>query len=63
MMSAVKACTTTCCRIVSDLLNRRIAEESEGAIVVYLDEFKIKEGEPMGLLSAKRWRISHTTTR
>ena len=28
--------------IVSDLMNRGIAEESEGAIVVYLDEFKNK---------------------
>lgn len=40
--------------IVSDLLNRRIAEESEGAIVVYLDEFKNKEGEPMGVIIRKK---------
>ena len=40
--------------IGSDLLNRRIAEESEGAIVVYLDEFKNKEGEPMGVIIRKK---------
>lgn len=40
--------------IVSDLLNRGIAEESEGAIVVYLDEFKNKEGEPMGVIIRKK---------
>ncbi|HFU0688670.1 TPA: arginine--tRNA ligase [Morganella morganii] len=40
--------------IVSDLLNRRIAEESEGAIVVYLDEFKNKEGELMGVIIRKK---------
>lgn len=40
--------------IVSDLLNRGIAEESEGAIVVYLDEFKNKEGESMGVIIRKK---------
>lgn len=40
--------------IVSDLLNRGIAEESEGAIVVHLDEFKNKEGEPMGVIIRKK---------
>lgn len=40
--------------IVSDLMNRGIAEESEGAIVVYLDEFKNKEGEPMGVIIRKK---------
>ncbi|GIZ26602.1 arginine--tRNA ligase [Morganella morganii] len=40
--------------LVSDLLNRGIAEESEGAIVVYLDEFKNKEGEPMGVIIRKK---------
>lgn len=40
--------------IVSDLMSRGIAEESEGAIVVYLDEFKNKEGEPMGVIIRKK---------
>ncbi|SUB82742.1 Arginine--tRNA ligase [Pragia fontium] len=39
--------------IVADLKTRGIAEESEGAIVVYLNEFKNKEGEPMGVIIQK----------
>ncbi|VEJ55644.1 arginine--tRNA ligase [Pragia fontium] len=39
--------------IVADLKARGIAEESEGAIVVYLNEFKNKEGEPMGVIIQK----------
>lgn len=39
--------------IVADLKERGIAEESEGAIVVYLNEFKNKEGEPMGVIIQK----------
>ncbi|OBU12393.1 arginine--tRNA ligase [Morganella psychrotolerans] len=40
--------------IVSDLMARKIAQESEGAVVVYLDEFKNKEGEPMGVIIRKK---------
>lgn len=40
--------------IVSDLMARKIAQESEGAIVVYLDEFKNKEGDPMGVIIRKK---------
>lgn len=39
--------------IVEDLLNRKIATESEGAVVVFLDEFKNKDGEPMGVIIRK----------
>lgn len=39
--------------IVADLKERGIAEESDGAIVVYLNEFKNKEGEPMGVIIQK----------
>jgi arginyl-tRNA synthetase len=40
--------------IVDDLLVRGIAKESQGAIVVYLDEYKNKEGEPMGVIIRKK---------
>ena len=40
--------------IVSDLMARKIAQESEGAVVVYLDEFKNKEGDPMGVIIRKK---------
>lgn len=39
--------------IVEDLLNRHIATKSEGAVVIFLDEFKNKEGEPMGVIIRK----------
>ncbi|AWH87534.1 arginine--tRNA ligase [Limnobaculum parvum] len=39
--------------IVADLKAKSLAVESEGAIVVYLDEFKNKEGEPMGVIVQK----------
>ncbi|WP_140917848.1 arginine--tRNA ligase [Limnobaculum xujianqingii] len=39
--------------IVADLKAKGLAVESEGAIVVYLDEFKNKEGEPMGVIVQK----------
>ncbi|CDL87461.1 arginine--tRNA ligase [Xenorhabdus cabanillasii] len=40
--------------IVADLKQRGIAVESDGATVVYLDEFKNKEGEPMGVIIQKK---------
>ena len=40
--------------IVDDLKQKGLAVESEGAIVVYLDEFKNKEGEPMGVIVQKK---------
>ncbi|WP_058911109.1 arginine--tRNA ligase [Entomohabitans teleogrylli] len=40
--------------IVADLKAKGLAEESEGAIVVFLDEFKNKEGEPMGVIIQKK---------
>lgn len=40
--------------IVADLKAKGLAVESEGAIVVYLDEFKNKEGEPMGVIIQKK---------
>ena len=40
--------------IVADLKAKGLAVESEGATVVYLDEFKTKEGEPMGVIIQKK---------
>ena len=40
--------------IVADLKQKKLAVESEGAIVVFLDEYKNKEGEPMGVIIQKR---------
>lgn len=40
--------------IVADLKQKGLAVESNGAIVVFLDEFKNKEGEPMGVIIQKR---------
>ncbi|MFZ4833694.1 arginine--tRNA ligase [Rouxiella sp. Mn2063] len=40
--------------IVADLQAKGLAVESEGAIVVYLDEYKNKEGEPMGVIIRKK---------
>ncbi|SNC58450.1 arginine--tRNA ligase [Sodalis endosymbiont of Henestaris halophilus] len=40
--------------IVSDLKEKGIAAESEGAIVVFLEEFKNKQGEPMGVIIQKK---------
>lgn len=39
--------------IVTDLKNRGIAVESEGATVVYLDEYRNKNGDPMGVVIQK----------
>lgn len=40
--------------IVEDLKQKGLAVESEGAMVVYLDEYKNKEGEPMGVIVQKK---------
>ncbi|HHQ6628025.1 TPA: arginine--tRNA ligase [Serratia fonticola] len=40
--------------IVEDLLARGIATESQGAIVVYLNEYKNKDGKPMGVIIRKK---------
>lgn len=40
--------------VVADLKAKGLATESEGAIVVYLDEYKNKDGEPMGVIIQKR---------
>lgn len=40
--------------IVNDLIQQGIATEDDGAIVVYLDEFKNKDGEKMGVIIRKR---------
>ncbi|PHI30861.1 arginine--tRNA ligase [Budvicia aquatica] len=39
--------------IVADLKAKGLAVQSDGATVVYLDEFKNKEGEPMGVIIQK----------
>ena len=41
--------------IVEDLKKQGLAVEDEGALVVYLDEFKNKEGEAMGVIVEERW--------
>ena len=40
--------------IVDDLQKKNLAVESEGAIVVYLDEYKNKEGDPLGIIVRKK---------
>ncbi|OOF77061.1 arginine--tRNA ligase [Rodentibacter caecimuris] len=40
--------------IVEDLKKQGLAVEDDGALVVYLDEFKNKEGEPMGVIVQKK---------
>ncbi|WP_032855170.1 arginine--tRNA ligase [Pasteurella dagmatis] len=40
--------------IVEDLKKRHLAVEDEGALVVYLDEFKNKDGEAMGVIVQKK---------
>ncbi|WEJ91848.1 MAG: arginine--tRNA ligase [Klebsiella huaxiensis] len=40
--------------IVADLKTKGLAVESEGATVVFLDEYKNKEGEPMGVIIQKK---------
>ncbi|EGF7662443.1 arginine--tRNA ligase [Salmonella enterica subsp. enterica serovar Kentucky] len=49
--------------IVADLKAKGLAVESEGATVVFLDEFKNKEGDPMGVIIQKKDRgYLYTTT-
>ncbi|ANG93265.1 arginine--tRNA ligase [Enterobacteriaceae bacterium 155047] len=40
--------------IVEDLTAKGLAVESEGATVVFLDEYKNKDGEPMGVIIRKK---------
>ncbi|MEL4014659.1 arginine--tRNA ligase [Dryocola clanedunensis] len=40
--------------IVADLKAKGLAVESEGATVVYLDEYKNKDGDPMGVIIQKK---------
>ncbi len=40
--------------IVADLKAKGLSVESEGATVVFLDEFKNKEGDPMGVIIQKK---------
>lgn len=40
-------------QVVEDLMSRGIAVEDQGAIVVYLDEFKNKEGDKLGIIIRK----------
>ncbi|EJJ4488451.1 arginine--tRNA ligase [Salmonella enterica] len=40
--------------IVADLKAKGLAVESEGATVVFIDEFKNKEGDPMGVIIQKK---------
>ncbi|PMN88839.1 arginine--tRNA ligase [Enterovibrio norvegicus] len=40
--------------IVADLKEKGLAEESDGATVVFLNEYKNKDGEPMGVIIQKR---------
>lgn len=40
--------------IVADLKAKGLAVESEGATVVFLDEYKTREGEPMGVIIQKK---------
>ena len=40
--------------IVEDLKKQDLAVEDDGALVVYLDEFKNKDGDPMGVIVQKK---------
>ncbi|PSJ45345.1 arginine--tRNA ligase [Zobellella endophytica] len=40
--------------IVADLQQRGLAVEDDGAIVVYLDEYRNKDGDPMGVIIRKK---------
>lgn len=40
--------------IIEDLKKQGLAVENDGALVVYLDEFKNKEGDPMGVIVQKK---------
>lgn len=41
-------------KVVADLKAQGLAVEDDGALVVFLDEFKNKEGEPMGVIVQKK---------
>ncbi|KJY69060.1 arginine--tRNA ligase [Vibrio nigripulchritudo] len=41
-------------QIVADLKEKGLAQEDDGAQVVFLDEYKNKDGEPMGVIVQKR---------
>ncbi len=40
--------------IVQDLIDKGLAIEDDGAMVVYLDEYKNKEGDPLGIIVRKK---------
>ncbi|VEH66480.1 srginyl-tRNA synthase [Rodentibacter pneumotropicus] len=44
--------------IVEDLKKQGLAVEDDGALVVYLEEFKNKEGEAMGVIVQKKMEVS-----
>ncbi len=49
-MCWAKACIIRCCRASSPIWKPKARRlKSEGATVVFLDEFKNKEGDPMGV--------------
>ena len=49
--------------IVEDLKKQGLAVENDGALVVYLDEFKNKDGDPMGVIVQKKdGGFRYTTT-
>lgn len=50
-------------KIVSDLEQKGLAVEDQGAVVVYLDEYKNKEGKPLGnIIRKKDGGYLYTTT-
>ncbi|MCY4472577.1 MAG: arginine--tRNA ligase [Kistimonas sp.] len=40
--------------LVADLKRKKLAVEDQGAVVVHLDEFRNKDGDPMGVIVQKR---------
>ena len=46
--------------IVADLKAKGLAVESEGATVVFLDEYQNKDGDPMGVIIQKRMAATST---
>lgn len=45
--------------IVADLKAKGLAVEDDGALVVFLDEFKNKDGDPMGVIVQKKMAVSY----
>lgn len=43
--------------IVADLKSKGLAVEDDGALVVFLDEFKNKDGDPMGVIVQKKMAV------